>query len=123
NDARVEAATQIGADWDVRSEMKRHRFRHQVLDGGFEIAGSVMEVGLVVVLPVASDGDAAAVDGQQVPRWELPHAFEHGLAAETELEAEVVLQAIDIGLDGGQERDERLDLAREVEDAIDLRVI
>jgi len=103
--------------------MKRHRFRHQVSDRGLEVSGRVVKVRLVVHLPVATDRHPAVVHGEDVPRQEFLDALEHGLAAEAELEAEIVFEALEIGLDRGQKWDERLDLAREIEDSVDLGVV
>ena len=83
----------------------------------------MVEVRLVVDLPVPAHGDLAVADGEHVARQELANALEKRLAAQAELEAEVVLQSVDIGLHRGQERDQRFDLAREIEDAVDFRVV
>ena len=54
---------------------------------------------------------------------ELPDALEERFATQTELEAEVVLQALEVGLDRWQEWDQGLDLTREIQNAVDLRVV
>ena len=54
---------------------------------------------------------------------ELPHALEQRLAGEAELEREVVLQAVRVGRDPRQERQQRLHLRGEVQHVVDVRVV
>ena len=54
---------------------------------------------------------------------QLADALEQGLAGEAELEGEVVLQPLEVGLDRGQHRQQRLRLGGEVEDVVDDRVV
>ena len=60
---------------------------------------------------------------QEVPRQELADALEERLAGEAELEGEVVLEPLEVGLDRGQEGQQRLRLGGEVEDVADLGVV
>src|SRR5581483_8291456 len=65
----------------------------------------------------------AVRDGQGVAGKQLAHALEEGLPLQAELEGEVVLHPVEVDLDRGQEGEERLRLAGEVENARDLGVI
>ena len=103
--------------------MQLHRLVQQLLDLALEVGLGVVEVDVVVDLPVAFRRRLAAGDPQQVPGLQLAHPLEQGLAGEAELEGEVVLEAVGIGLDRRQHRHQRLRLRGEVEDVADDRVV
>src|SRR5256885_1817828 len=81
------------------------------------------EVRPVVDLPVASDFNASVAHGERVTGQELPNSPEESLAVQAELEAQVVLERVEVRLDLRQKRNESLDLAREIEDSINLGVV
>src|SRR6266702_2399141 len=81
------------------------------------------EVRAVVHLPVAADFNVSVAHGERVTGKELPNSLEESLALQAELEAQVVLERLGIRLDLRQKRNERLDLAGEIEDSIHLGVI
>src|SRR5207245_1303993 len=97
DDARVQTPAEVGADRDVRAQVQRDRLRDQVLDRRLEIHPRVVEVRLVVDLPVPAHRDLAVADGEHVARQELANALEKRLAAQAELDAEVVLQSVETG--------------------------
>src|SRR5437667_8342662 len=81
------------------------------------------EVRSVVHLPVAADFNVSVAHGERVTGKELPNSLEESLAFQAELEAQVVLERLGVRLDLRQKRNERLDLAGEIEDSIHLGVI
>ena len=103
--------------------MQPHRLREQALDALLVVLRGVVEVEVVVDLPVARGLGHAAVDAKEVARQELSHTLEEGLPGEAELEGQIVLQPLQVGLDGGDEGQQRLRLGGEVEDVADLGVV
>ena len=123
DDARVEAAADVGADRHVRAQVQPDGVVHQLADLLLEVGARVAEVGAVVDLPVPPRLDLPVADAEDVARQQLVDPLEQGLAAEAELEREVVLERLQVGLDRRQEGQQRLDLGGEVEDAVDDRVV
>src|SRR5205085_1486687 len=99
------------------------RVGKELLNPMLVVGRGVLEVRLEVDLPVALGLDAAVPDAEEVAGLELADAFEKRLAGQAELEAQVVLEPVEVGLDRRQERQQRLDLGGEVEDAADLGVV
>ena len=83
----------------------------------------MVEIGLVLDFPVAPHDDVAVADEQVVARQQLLDAPEERLAVQHELEGEVVLQALGVGLDRREERQQRLGLGGQEQQAVDLRVV
>ena len=93
------------------------------LDSLLVVLRRVVEVEVVVDLPIAGGLGDAVAHAQEMPGQELAHALEERLARQTELEGQVVLEPLEIGLDGGQEGQQRLRLGGEVQDVAHLGVV
>ena len=71
----------------------------QRLDLLLEVQRGVVEVEVVVDLPVADRLRRAPADPQEMAGQELLDALEQRLAGEAELEGEIVLERVEVGLD------------------------
>ena len=108
--ARVKPAAEVGGDGNVASQVQLHRLLEQRAELLLEVVRGVVEVDVVVDLPVADGLAGAAADAQEMARGQLLDALEQRLAVEAELEREVIPERVGIGLDRGQERQQRLSL-------------
>ena len=99
DDARVEPAAQVRADRHVGAQVEADRVGEQLAASALVKSAGVVEVGLEVDLPVAARLDVAVADAQEVAGQQLADALEQRLAGEAELEGEVVLEAVEVGLD------------------------
>ena len=66
---------------------------------------------------------AVRLDIAAMRRLELAHAGKHRFRTKAELEAEIIVQPVAVDLDAPQERQQRLDLGREIERAVDARMV
>ena len=103
--------------------MEGDRVRQQLLGAPLVVLGRVLEVRLEVDLPVALRLHVAVAHAQEMAGEKLLNALEEGLAGERELEGQVIGEPVRVGLDLRQERQQRLHLGREVEDAVNDRVV
>jgi hypothetical protein len=123
HDARVEPAGNVPADRDVGPFVDVHRVQDQPGQLVLEVLLGVVEVDFVIDLPVPPDLDLPAAGDQQVAGQQFPHVLEQGLPVQAELEVQVVLERVRVGLDLADEREEGLGLARDVQDVPNLSVV
>src|SRR6266704_2268066 len=110
----IPKCNEVGNDRLVRDDELAgvHRALNRPLDALLEIGNEV-----------AADFNVSVAHGERVTGKELPNSLEESLALQAELEAQVVLERLGVRLDLRQKRNERLDLAGEIEDSIHLGVI
>ena len=107
----------------VGPQVDADRVLHPLLELLLEVARGVVVVGHELDVPVALLADGAAGHRERVPGRQLANALEQGLAIEAELEGQVVAQAVEVGFDRRQEREQRLGFRGEQEGAVHDRVV
>src|SRR5205085_7329626 len=101
--ARIDAAGQIGADRYVTAQMHPNRIIEQLDQAALEIARIVLEIDLVTDVPIAPDLDPAVLDNQRMTGRQLLDAAEQGRLADGILEGQILGERGRIGLDIRQE--------------------
>ena len=113
--ARIEAARDIGADRHVAAQMQSDDVVEQLDQAALEVSRIVLVIDVVANVPVAPDAHPAILDGQRMARHQLLDAAKQRGLAERVLEGQILGKRRRIGLDFGQERQQRLRLGGEDE--------